>query len=166
MSGSPLNPLIAELGHWHDVSRLRYQQFLEAITALKLVDAERHLTLFAGMVVASTKFSEDQLQQLEHNDQASQTVVKADHQILRRTLELVQAALLELTQLSPEHEDRLRSALVERLDIFVRMQNILVNHQQRLQDTLLDLLDKNVNPAQSQQLADRLTEVMHQAQPS
>jgi len=166
MPGSPPNPLITELGHWHDVTRLRYQQFLEAITALNLAEAERHLTLYANMVLATTEFSADQLRQLEHNDKASQTVVKADHQILRRTLELVQTGLAELIQLSQEHKERLRSALVERLDIFVRMQNILVNHQQRLQLTLLDLLDKSVNPVQSQQLADRLTEVMHQAQPS
>ena len=166
MAEQPINPLMTELTHWHDVARLRYRQFLEAVTALELTDAERHLALFARLLSATMEFSADRLQLLDNDQNNAQQIIKADQMILRRTLDLVTTAVAELIEHSRNKENRLRSALVDRLDVMVRMQNILINHQQRQQETIIAQFPAHADPAMSQKLADQLNAVMHQVQPN
>jgi len=133
-------PLRDELEHWNEVTSLRYLQCLESVTALALEDADRHLAMFSAMLEANMQFINQQLDNIHQKNPATQEeaegirMIRADHMILGRTCKMAQQALQELTEFNDE--STLRSEMVQRLDIFVRLNNILRQHQLRQHDSL------------------------------
>ncbi|MGI9318190.1 MAG: hypothetical protein ACR2QW_12745 [bacterium] len=166
MSHPVIHPLNSEYDHWHEVTGLRYQQFLQSITALELDDAERHLQLFSKLLRSSIDFSDERLKELLEKTDQSFEMVKADHLILIRTMTLVENALVELQKIESISPTTLRAELVSRLDLLVRLSNILNKHQLRQIELLFPLFEAKISTAEANTLAVKLTEAMQQAQPN
>jgi len=163
MSEQPPNPLICEIVHWQEVTLLRYQQFLESATALDLITARRHIQIYSKLLTANLEFYGERLDEYQDLGGDSIQLVRADHLILRRTLDLVSKAIDELEEIAHSNPASLRTGLVERLDVLVRMRNILINHQDRQRGLLIPLFENEADPEKSQKLADGLTEAMQRA---
>ncbi|MEJ2178456.1 MAG: hypothetical protein P8Y12_11030 [Gammaproteobacteria bacterium] len=160
------HPLNSEYEHWHAVTSLRYQQFLESITALELDDAERHLHVFSKLLKAIVNFSDIRLDDLMQGSDQSFELVKADHLIISRTLNLVDNALANLKTISEKNPETLRTELVYRLDVMVRLNNILSKHQLRQIELLFPLFEAKLNQQEANSLANQMTETMQRANPN
>nr|MBX2869979.1 hypothetical protein [Acidiferrobacterales bacterium] len=101
---STSSPLRDELEHWNEVTSMRYQQFLEAVTALELEDANRHLSLFASMLDSNMSFINQRLDDIKKDTTKGESdgikMIRADHMILGRTCKMVEEALLQLINLA------------------------------------------------------------------
>ncbi|MBX2885538.1 MAG: hypothetical protein KTR32_36625, partial [Granulosicoccus sp.] len=161
------SPLRDELEHWNEVTSMRYQQFLEAVTALELEDANRHLTLFASMLDSNMSFITQRLDDIKNDTTKDEPdgikMIRADHMILGRTCKMVEEALLQLINLADPAT--LRSEMVLRLDIFVRLNNILRQHQLRQHDSLFPLLELAIDTEKERSLTDLLTKAMQRSRP-
>jgi len=147
---------------------MRYLQCLEAITALQLEDAKRHLELFSAMLTSSMQFVDQRLDELidvENGESEAIRMIRADHMILGRTTRLADEALSELELIADNHPNNLRSEMVQRLDIFVRLNNILRQHQLREHESLFPLFALNLDDDKGQELADLFTRSMQRARP-
>ncbi len=165
MTENLLHPLCDEIDHWNSVIELRYRQFLEATTGLVIDQAERHIQIFSTLLETHIQFSDNQLLSLgDHRDESIQ-MIKADHLILRRTVALVRQSLSELEQINREAVTSARSALVDRLDQFVRLKNILKHHTERTRTSLFPLIVSKVDRDTGQQLADQLKQNLQEAKP-
>ena len=160
------HPLAHEYNHWHDVTSLRYNQFLQTITALKLVDAERHLKVFSTLLRNILEFSDRHLRELINESDQSFELIKADHLILTKTLIMVEDGLADLQKIEKHQPKKLRAALVDRLDLMVRLNNILNKHQIRQVDLLFPLFEEKLQRQKGTSLAEELTEVMQRALPN
>jgi hypothetical protein len=160
------HPLNREYKHWHAVTSLRYQQFLESITALELDDAERHLQVFSKLLKAIVNFSDVRLDDLMQGSDQSFELVKADHLILSKTLDLVDNALVDLKTINDNNPGALRTELVDRLDVMVRLNNILSKHQLRQIELLFPLFEAKLNEQEAGSLANQMTEAMQRANPN
>lgn len=161
------NPLAAELGHWYGVCELRYHQFLEAVTALDLAASARHLDLFNRLLNGTLDIGEsamDEVGRVAGGDEDSE-LVRTDFMILRRSLPGLGEALDQLRRVA-EEQGPLRGAMVDRLDIFVRVANILARHHDRVEMTLFPLLEQNLDHARGRAMADELSASMQRAQPN
>ncbi len=161
------SPLRDELEHWNEVTSMRYQQCLESITALELQDAERHLALFSTMLESSMQFIDQRLDDIKSDTSGDESegikMIRADHLILGRTCKMAQQALQELTQ--QQDTTILRSEMVQRLDIFVRLNNILRQHQLRQHESLFPLLELAMDAEKEQSLADLFIRAMQRSRP-
>ena len=166
MSQDIAHPLSQEYDHWHEVTRLRYQQFLQSVTALELNDAERHLRVFSKLLRAILEFSDFRLRELLDDSDLSLELVRADHLILGKTLVMVEDALSDLQKIENLQPEQLRSALVERLDLLVRLNNILNKHQIRQVELLFPLFEAKLPGEEATSLASKMNEVMQRAQPN
>ncbi len=157
-------PLRDELEHWNEVTSLRYVQCLESVTALAFEDADRHLGLFSTLLEASMQFINQQLDAIHQQSDSDKDeaegirMIRADHMILGRTSKMAQQALQELINM--DDDSVLRSEMVSRLDIFVRLNNILRQHQLRQHDSLFPLFAEKLAPEDEKQLASKLTSAM------
>ena len=166
MSQDITHPLSQEYDHWHEVTSLRYQQFLQSVTALEISEAERHLRVFSKLLRAILQFSDFRLRELLDDADRSLELVKADHLILSKTLMMVEDALSDLQKIENLQPDKLRSALVDRLDLLVRLNNILNKHQIRQVELLFPLFEAKLHTEEATSLASEMTEVMQRAQPN
>lgn len=166
MSEKTTYPLNNEYTHWHNVTSLRYQQFLQSLTALELDDAQRHLILFSNLLNTSIRFSDQRIEELLDETDESTQMVMADHLILTRTLALAERSLTELQQLEQVQPSSLRAQLVNRLDIFVRLNNILTRHHLRQIDSLFPLFEAKLSELEAVSLACNYTEAMQRAHPN
>lgn len=160
MSQPAAHPLSQEVLHWNDVMTLRYQQFLESVTALDLEASTRHLGVFSRLLRHSLTFNQKHLIGLISDDSEQLNLLRADHMILGRTLDLVSEATGELEQIHNEDKSASRSALVERLDILVRINNILKRHHQRQQTLLIPILENSIDEDRGEKLAEELSTLM------
>lgn len=166
MHQETFHPLNSEYKHWHAVTSLRYRQFLESITALELDDAKRHLKVFSKLLKAIVNFSVVRLDDLMQGSDQSFELVKADHLILSKTLDLVDNALADLKTINDNNPDALRTELVDRLDVMVRLNNILSKHQLRQIELLFPLFEAKLNEQEANSLANQMTEAMQRANPN
>ena len=159
--------LPAELDHWYRVAALRYRQFLESVTALELVAARRHLDLFARLLEGTLAASESGLEEIgpDPSDVEDAKLVRTDYMRLRRSLNRVVEALNQLEELGTQGS-ALRTALVDRLDTFVRTDNILARHHDRVETYLLPLLDSKLDSSRGREIARTLSTLMALAQPN
>ncbi len=160
------HPLSNEYNHWHEVTGIRYHQFLQSITALELEDAERHLRVFSKLLKAIISFSEVRLEELVPGSDQSFELVRTDHLILGKTLDLVDNALTDLKTINDKNPASLRAELVNRLDVMVRLNNILNKHQLRQIELLFPLFEARLNKQKANFLADQMTEMMQRANPN
>ncbi len=161
------NPLPAELEHWYGVCELRYHQFLEAITALDLPASRRHFELFSRLLLGTLEAGESAMAEAGPGagDDEDRELVRTDFMILRRSLPGLGEALEQLQQVQDE-QGGLRSAMVDRLDLFVRMSNILARHHDRVELGLFPLLDESLDRGRSRAMAEALSASMQRAQPN
>ncbi len=161
------HPLPLELDHWYGVTGLRYHQFLEALTALDLVSARRHLDFFSRLLLGTLKASEWAFAEAcpDPRDDEDNELVQVDFMILRRSLQRLDDALDELDQTAQE-QGPLRGAMVDQLDTFVRVANIFARHHDRVRATLLPCLDAQLNRERSRVMAKKLSANMQRAQPN
>lgn len=159
--------LPAELDHWYRVAALRYRQFLESVTALELVAARRHLDLFGRLLEGTLTASESGLEEIgpDPSDAEDAKLVRTDYMILRRSLNRVAEALNQLEEVDT-HGSALRTALVDRLDTFVRADNILARHHDRVETYLLPLLESQLDESRGREIASTLSTRMARAQPN
>jgi len=164
MDEDPGHPLTRELLHWSDILSLRYRQLLEAITALDLDSCRRHLSIVRRLHSADQQFVEQHLIELVgESGESPDTEVKlfkADHLILSRTLALVETAISEIEDRQRRDPGSVRTALVERLDVLVRFDNILKRHQQRREELLIPAVESALDPNEGKRVADALRGVM------
>jgi hypothetical protein len=92
-------------------------------------------------------------------------LVRTDYMILRRSLNRVVEALNQLEELGTQGS-ALRTALVDRLDTFVRTDNILARHHDRVETYLLPLLDSKLDRSRGREIARTLSTLMALAQPN
>ena len=166
MSQEINHPLNHEYDHWHEVICLRYNHFLQAITALELEDAERHLKIFSNLLRNILDFSDHHLSKLIDDSDHAFELLKADHLILTKTLVMVEDGLAELKNVEREQRKKLRSALVDRLDLLVRLNNILNKHQIRQVELMFPLIEQIVQGEKAHSLTKEMTEVMQRALPN
>ncbi len=157
------HPLCSEVDHWNDVTRLRYHQFLQAITALALEAARRHLAVFSGLLTTSMDFTDRQMDHFADQDNQALQMIKADHLILRRTNTRVQQSLAQLDVAEKISPRSTRSALVDMLDDFVRLKNILDHHVIRVQDSLYPRYHATIKHETGKKLAKQLSTAMQRA---
>ena len=168
MSEQLEHPLCNELDHWSNVIRLRYRDFMIALTALELDAAQRHLSMFSILLSTMSEQSAVFLRQLKTAEGDDIRMLRADDLILKRSSDKAAELLIQLQTLasaSGNPERQLRGQLVDRLDGFVRVDNILARHHQRQQETLYPLYSEQFNAAVATQHADDLSGRMHQATP-
>lgn len=161
------HPLASELDHWYGVCELRYRQLLEAVTALDLAAAERHLELFRRLLTGTLESGESALEEagVDGVDSEDRELVRTDFMILRRSLPGLAEALEQLQQVADEQAN-LRGAMVDRLDGFVRVANILARHHDRVEAGLFPLLQANLDHDRGREMADQLSASMQRAQPN
>lgn len=164
MLEEPGHPLTQELLHWSDILSLRYRQLLEAITALDLDSCRRHLSVVRRLHGADQQFVEQHLIDLVGGTEDGQDnevrLFKADHLILSRTLALVETAVGELEDRHRRDPGSARTALVERLDVLVRFDNILKRHQQRREELLIPAVESALDADEGKRVAAALRGVM------
>ncbi len=161
------HPLPLELDHWYGVTGLRYRQFLEALTALDLISARRHLDLFSRLLLGTLEASEWAFAEAgpDPRDDEDAELVRVDFMILRRSLQGLDDALDQLDRVARE-QGPLRGAMVDLLDTFVRVDNIFARHHDRVQASLLPCLEAQLNRERSRVMAARLSASMQRAQPN
>ena len=160
------HPLKHEYDHWHGVTSLRYNQFLQAITALELDDAARHLSVFSTLLRNILDFSDRRLHELIDESDQSYELIKADLLILTKTLVKVEDGVADLQKIEKCQPNDLRAELVDRLDLLVRLNNILNKHQIRQVELLFPLFEKKVLGQRATSLANEMTQVMQRALPN
>lgn len=169
MTEQPEHPLVAEIQHWNDVIAMRYRQLLEAATALDLNTVDRHLAVVRRLQHHSQQFSDQHLLTLltdpaggsaDSTPEDQTRLLRADHMILSRTLEMVADAAAELEQIKGNDRSALRSALVERLDLFVRFDNILSKHHQRQLELIAPVVEDIMSEQEGRRLATELGDLM------
>ncbi len=167
MSEPREHPLPAELDHWYSVAGHRYHQFLEAVTALDLGAARRHLGLFSRLLLGTLEVSESGFEEVsrEQGGEEDGELVRTDFMILRRSLTGLNEALDQLDA-AGGGEGSLRSAMVDRLDTFVRTANILARHHDRVESILIPLLERRLSHERSREMAEALNASMQRAQPN
>ncbi len=161
------HPLAVALDHWYGVCELRYHQLLEALTALDLPATGRHLDLFNRLLLGTLEIGESAMAEADasKSEEEDQEVVRTDFMILRRSLQGLGESLDQLRQIEKD-EGPLRSAMVDRLDIFVRVANILARHHDRVESNLFPLLEANLDMDRGREMADALSASMQRAQPN
>ena len=161
------HPLPAELDHWYGVAGLRYRQLLEALTALDLVAARRHLDFFSRLLLGTLEVSERAFEETCHDPHGDEdsALLRTDFMILRRSFQGLVEALDQLDQVQRE-QGPLRGAMVDRLDTFVRVANLTARHHDRVWTILLPRLDGHLDRARSRQMTKQLRTSMQRAQPN
>ena len=159
--------LPAELDHWYRVAALRYHQALESLTALELNATRRHLELFSNLLLGTLTASESGFEEIGPHASGDEEaeMVRTDFMILRRSLPRLTAALGQLESVERDGGS-LRSAMVDQLDTFVRTANVLARHHDRMEATVLPLLEQHLDASRSREIARDLSTRMHQAQPN
>ena len=164
------HPLPRELDHWYGVTGLRYRQFLEALTALELLKARRHLEFFSRLLLGTLEASEWAFAEsgLDPQGDEDAELVRIDFMILRRSLQGLEESLDQLEDLEEEAPGPgpLRSAMVDQLDTYVRVANVFARHHDRVRMTLLPCLEAQLNRERSRIMAERLSASMQRAQPN
>ncbi len=168
MTDSLSHPLSAEFDHWNDVISLRYHQFLVALTDLKLATARQHLKIFDSLLNAFAEESDSTLGNINIEDPDALQMVRADHLILGRSAASVSELLNELESLAASSNAspaQMRAHMVDRLDGFIRLYNILGRHQQRKRETVFPLYAAQIDHDSARKFANALTKRMQQAIP-
>ena len=155
---SPSN-LTEAVSHWHDVLEIRYRHFLQAITDLNFPDSRRHLEVFANLLTTRVDFQDKHLATLD--DGKPIQLIEADHMILRNLLGKVQSALVEI-----EKSSEPRAALIDHLNILVKLMNVLQHHDTRVNESLYtqveEVLTKEASGSQARQMHEAMLAAMKQ----
>ncbi len=166
MSQLARHPLPAGLNHWYGVSMLRYQQFLEALTALDLMMARHHLALFSKVLEGVLEVTESILEETDTGNLEEEDIewIRTDFMTLRRILQGPWDALDHLESVQQENGP-MCSIMVEWLDVCVRVTNLLSRHHSRVELTLQPHLEAHMSRERSMAMAEALHDSMQRAQP-
>lgn len=137
---------------WHSLLDLTYQEFLESLTALQWPPAVAQWQFFKQSLSSHIDFEQTNIEPLAR-DWESNTLklIQSDHLILNRLLPKLDAAFTLIQQ-----ADSSRAELVQQLDGFIKMRNVLTHHDLREMEYLYPLLDAQLDKAMLQALAERM----------
>ncbi len=112
---------------WHTLLQKLFNQFLTHLTALDLDKADENWQRYKDTLLQHIAF-EDQFvaplaAEIEGNQQ---TLIAADHKILQRLITRIDPALAGLNQSGSP-----RQTMVEQLDGYLKMRNVLTHHDLR-----------------------------------
>ncbi len=119
----------------------QYQAFLESLTALELVQARQAWGKFRTSLLHHIEFEQAHIEPLATNWQDNTLkLIQADHLILARLLPRLETALERI-----EHASAPRGELVKQLGTFIKLRNVLEHHDQRENEMLYPVLEKQLD---------------------
>lgn len=132
---------------WHESLAANYNAFLAALTALELARAEQAWHEFRVSLNAHLAFEDEHITpRCESLPDNAQTLITADHTILTRLSARIDTALADL-----QASDTPRTTLVDQLDGYLKLRNVLTHHDLReteqIYPTLVAQLDAEKNQA-------------------
>jgi hemerythrin-like domain-containing protein len=139
---------------WHDVLDTSYQAFLEALTALDLTLADDHWHSFKRSLSEHIEFEETHIEPLAKKwENNTLKLIQSDHLILKRLMPKLDRALAEIQKAGQP-----RTMLVQQLNNFIKMRNVLEHHDLREMEVLYPLLDAELEKKQCDTLANKMDE--------
>ena len=142
-------PLLQANQRWHQSLDEGYQRFLESLTALELTDAGQQWLKFKHSLQTHIEFEQQYIEPLAEDwEDNIHKLVQSDHLILQRLMPRLDSALNAIAQ-SPQA----RSELVNKLDGFIKMRNVLVHHDLREMEQLYTVLEQQLDTAKAAALA-------------
>ncbi|MEM7193468.1 MAG: hypothetical protein AAF402_00870 [Pseudomonadota bacterium] len=141
------------VSHWQEVLDIRFRQFLEQATALNLEEAERHLLVFSSLLTVRLDIQQGHLQTLDDGEPIQ--LIEADHAILRNLTARTRHSLDRISA-----ADHPRSELINHLNTFTKLMNVLRNHDLRIVDAVYGNIDQVLTKKANLDHADRMNEAM------
>ena len=139
---------------WHAQLDRSYQVFLESLTALDLEQARQQWSEFRTSLLHHIEFEQSHIEPLAKNWQDNTLkLIQADHLILVRLLPRLETALERI-----EHASAPRSELVNQLDTFIKLRNVLEHHDQRENEMLYPVLEDQLDQKARITLATQMNE--------
>lgn len=146
------SPLLQANQRWHQSLDDGYQGFLESLTALELADAGQQWRQFRQSLQTHIAFEQQHIEPLAVDwEDNIHKLIQSDHLILQRLIPRLDKALQAIEQ-SPQA----RSELVNRLDGFIKMRNVLAHHDLREMEQLYSVLDQQLNAKQTSGFAEAM----------
>lgn len=140
---------------WHDVLTLGYQDFLETLTTLEFPLATQQWAAFRHTLSTHIDFEQTHIEPLASlagdGEDNTLKLIQSDHLILMRLIPKLDQALDEI-----RHAKKPRRLLVNKLGDFIKMRNVLEHHDLRENEALYPLLDKQLEQAQRETLAQKM----------
>ena len=147
-------PLLQANQRWHQSLDEGYQRFLESLTALELADAGQQWQKFRQSLQTHIAFEQQHIEPLAVDwEDNIHKLIQSDHLILQRLMPRLDKALQAIEQ-SPQA----RSELVNRLDGFIKMRNVLVHHDLREMEQLYSVLEQQLDTANTTAIAQAMNE--------
>lgn len=126
---------------WHARLDSGYQSLLENLTALELERAGALCQAFQHDLISHIAFERAHIEPLTKKwENNTLKLIQSDHLILERLLPKLEQAISEI-----KAAQQPRSVLVKKLDIFIKMRNVLEHHDLREMEVLYPLLDQQLD---------------------
>lgn len=144
--------------HWHKALDDHYFEFLQSLTELKLDLANSHWQNYRLSLKLHIEFEEKHIEPLAIDwPENTLKLIQADHLILKRLAPKIDSALTNI-----QNANSPRAALVEALDIFIKMRNVLQHHDYREVEQLYPIIEKQLDSDQIHSLSEKMNHTRSQ----
>ena len=144
--------------HWHKALDNHYFEFLQTLTELKLDLANAHWQNYKLCLKSHIEFEENFIEPLDLDwPENTLKFIQSDHLILNRITPKIDSALNKIQIASAP-----RAALVEALDIFIKMRNVLQHHDIREIEQLYPLIERQLDKDKCHSLAEKMNRARKQ----